>query len=137
MQIRDLLTEKRLRQLEEMVATITPQELLEKIKAGEIFKLVDVSDPDDFAQEHISGAINIPLPILTNAASQKFRKFQQIVVYCHEANSSVGVVAARMLQHTGFANVLLLKDGKEAWEHAGFPVQGEKAEKPNEESKTV
>lgn len=135
MQIRDLLTEKRLRQLEEMVALISPQELQEKIKAGEIFQLVDVSDPDDFEQGNIANAINIPLSDLLEVAPQKFRKFQQIVVYCQETNSSVGIVAARMLHRAGFSNVLLLKGGKEAWQHAGFPLQGETVAKPGEELK--
>ena len=64
MQIKDLLTEKRLRHLEEMVSEITVDELESKIKRNEIFKLVEISNPDDFANGYIDGAINIPLDSL-------------------------------------------------------------------------
>ncbi len=125
MQIRDLLSEKRLSHLEEMVAEIDVQELKTKIDNGEIFKLVEVSNPADFKKGHIKGAIPIPLESLRDAAPQKFRKFQQIVVYCKESNSSVGVAAARILQRLGFSNVLLLKGGKEHWQQAGLPLESD------------
>ena len=129
MQIHDLLTEKRLRHLEPMVAEINVQELKSKIDSGEIFKLVEVSNPEHFQQGHIKGAINIPLNSLELTAVQQFRKFQQIVVYSQDANSSVGAVAARLLQKSGFANVLALKGGKEAWKNAGFPLEGQANDK--------
>ena len=123
MQIRDLLTEKRLRHLEPMVAEINVQELKSKIDAGEIFKLVEVSNPEHFQQGHIKGASNIPLNLLELTAGQQFKKFQQMVLYTRDANSSVGTVAARMLQKLGFSNMLVLKGGKEAWKNAGFPLE--------------
>lgn len=128
MQIRDLLTEKRLRHLEEMVAEISPEALNAKIKGGEIFKLIEVSDLDDFEKGHIAGAINIPLNSLVETASSKFKKFQQIVLYGQEANSGVGTVAARKLQRAGFSNVEVLKGGKEVWQNSGLPLQGKKEE---------
>lgn len=124
MQIKDILTEKRLHHLEPMVAEINVQDLKSKIDAGEMFKLIEVSNPEHFQQGHIKGAINIPLNLLEQTAPQQFRKFQQIVVYSQDANSSVGAVAARILQKLGFTNVLALKGGKEAWKNAGFPLEG-------------
>lgn len=125
MQVRDLLTEKRLRHLEPMVAEINVQELKSKIDGSEIFKLIEVSNPEHFQQGHIKGAINIRLNSLEQTALQQFRKFQQIVVYSQDANSSVGAVAARLLQKLGFNNALVLKGGKEAWKNAGFQLEGQ------------
>jgi rhodanese-related sulfurtransferase len=125
MQIRDLLTEKRLHQLEEMVAEIDVQELKKKIDNGEIFQLVEVSNPEDFKKGHLEGATNIPLAWLPEMAPLKFHKLQQIVIYCENSNSSVGVAAARILQRLGFANMLLLKGGKERWQQAGLPLESE------------
>ena len=84
MQIKDLLTEKRLHHLEEMVSEITVDDLKSKIKRHEIFKLVEISNPDDFTNGHIDGAINISLDSLAAEASKRFRKFQQIVIYVQD-----------------------------------------------------
>jgi rhodanese-related sulfurtransferase len=128
MQIRDLLTEKRLWNLEEMVAEIELEELKSKMDEGELFHLLEVSNPKDFEQEHIPGAVNIPLSSLAQTASQKFRKYEQLVVYCQGASSSVGISAARILQRLGFSNVLLVRGGKEAWKKAGYPLEGQPIE---------
>lgn len=125
MKIKDLLTEKRLHHLEEMVAEITVDELKSKRKRNEIFKLVEISTPADFANGHIDGAINIPLDLLATETSKRFRKFQQIVIYVQEAASSVGTVAAVRLQRLEFSNVVLLSGGKEAWRNAGLPLTGQ------------
>lgn len=135
MQIKDLLTEKRLRHLEEMVSEITVDELQSKIKGSEIFKLVEISNPDDFANGHIKGAINIPLDSLATEASERFRKFQQVVIYTQEATSSVSTVAAGRLQRLGFSNVVLLRGGKEAWRNAGLPLTGQEDAEPETETR--
>ncbi len=141
MQIKDLLTEKRLHHLEEMVSEITVDDLKSKIKRNEIFKLVEISNPDDFGKGHIDGAINIPLDSLAREASKRFRKFQQLVIYVQEAASSVGTVAAVRLQRLGFSNVVLLRGGKEAWRNAGLPLTGQEdteteTETPEESDQT-
>ncbi|MFQ5824352.1 MAG: rhodanese-like domain-containing protein [bacterium] len=122
MNIKDLLTEKRLYNLEEMVAELSLEELKLKIDEGEIFHLVEVSNEEDYNKGHIPGAVNMPLNTLRETADQKFRKYEQIVVYCQETSSSVGSTAARILQRMGFSNVLLFQGGKEAWQNAGFPL---------------
>lgn len=128
MKIRDLLTEKRLHNLEEMVAELTLEELKLKIDEGEIFNLVEVSNQSDFNQGHIPGAVNIPLNTLRETADQKFRKYEQIVVYCRESSSSVGITSARILQSLGFSNVLLFRGGKKAWQEAGYGLEGQQVE---------
>ena len=132
MQIKDLLTEKRLRHLEEMVSEITVDELKSKLKRNEIFKLVEISNPDDFESGHIKDAINIQLDDLEDEAGKRFRKFQQIVIYVQDAASSVGTVATVRLQRLGFSNAVLLRGGKEAWRNAGLPLTGQ--EDPEQET---
>jgi rhodanese-related sulfurtransferase len=132
MKIHDLLTEKRLRDLEAMVSEISPETLKAKLENYETFQLIEVSNPEDFHKGHIGGAINIPLPLLKERASQQFSKLPQLVVYCEQASSGVGTVAARTLQDLGFYNVLMLTGCKEAWKQAGFPLEEE--EQISEES---
>ena len=122
MQIRDLLTEKRLHQLEEMITEISPETLKNKFHNGEIFKLIEVSEAKNFAEAHIDGAMNLTLEPLVETANQKFKKFQQIVLYTQDGNSSLGTVAARRLQKAGFHNVQVLKGGKQAWRDAQLPL---------------
>ncbi len=120
MQIRDLLTEKRLRHLEEMVAEISPQTLHSKIENGESFQLLEISHIDDYQSGHINGAVCVPLSEVESYALKHFRRFQQIVVYCTEASSNLAIIAARKLQRAGFTNVLVLRGGKEAWKNEGY-----------------
>jgi 3-mercaptopyruvate sulfurtransferase SseA len=43
--------------------------------------IVDTRDADSYAQEHIKGAINIPLPEFENRY-QELPKDKQIIIYC-------------------------------------------------------
>lgn len=139
MKIRDVLTEKRLQNLEAMVSEIEVEVLQGKIEAGEIFKLIEVSRSEDFDKGHIAAAVHIPLDSIIETVSRSFRKIQQIVVYCEEANSSVGTNAVRFLQRLGFSNAVLLRGGKSAWREAGLPLESRNSENnqhPSEESST-
>ncbi|MFQ5675907.1 MAG: rhodanese-like domain-containing protein [bacterium] len=132
MQKKDMLTSKRLRHLEAMISEMTVDELNAKMKRGEIFKLLEVSNPNDFEKGHIEGAIHILIDVLETEAEKRFRKFEQIVVYTREASSSVGMVAVRKLQALGFSNVLLLRGGSEAWQNANLSLSENKVEVKSE-----
>lgn len=122
MQIKDILTEKRLHQLDGMIAEITPADLNKKLEAGEIFNLVEISEPREFDKGHIDGALNFQIESVLATALHRFEKFEQIVLYASEAASGVASVAAKRLQRAGFTNVLVLSGGKEAWEKDGLPL---------------
>ncbi|MFQ5707527.1 MAG: rhodanese-like domain-containing protein [bacterium] len=123
-----MLTEKRLRKLEGMVAEITLEELHSKIENGECFHLLEVSNQADFDSGHIQGAIHVSLPAVGEFATAHFKRYEQIVIYGEDAASSVGTVAARTLQGAGFSNVLVLNGGKEAWRTACLPLDGQPKE---------
>lgn len=124
MLIQDMLTEKRLHQLDGMVAEIMPAELNKKLEAGEIFEVIEISEPHDFEQAHIDGALNFQIESVVETALRRFEKFEQIVLYASKAASGVASVAAKRLQRAGFTNVLVLRGGKEAWEKEGLPLVG-------------
>lgn len=124
MQTKDLLTSKRLRHLDPMVTEITVDELQRKREDGEIFKLIEVSDAEDYDAGHIAGATHISISELQDKSPQLFKKFQQIILYAQESSSSVGFIGARILQRLGFSNVQLLKVGKEGWKGVGLPLEG-------------
>ncbi|MEE9199090.1 MAG: rhodanese-like domain-containing protein [Dehalococcoidia bacterium] len=47
-------------------------------------QLVDVLPEGDFEQDHISGAINIPLTKLDRESTAGLDRHRPVVVYCHD-----------------------------------------------------
>ena len=45
-------------------------------------QLVEVLPPDEFEEEHLPGAINIPLKQLTEQATASLDKARPVIVYC-------------------------------------------------------
>ena len=77
--------------------------------------LVDVRQPEEFAESHIQGCILIPLGELQARARAELPDLQaEIVVYCaHGVRSLQGVMLLRML---GYQNTRSLEGGICAWE---------------------
>jgi rhodanese-related sulfurtransferase len=47
-------------------------------------QVVDVLPSEEFAEEHLPGAINIPLKELDEGSAARLRKDRPVVVYCHD-----------------------------------------------------
>jgi rhodanese-related sulfurtransferase len=47
-------------------------------------QLVDVLLPNEYAEEHLAGAINIPLKTLDAASTAQLHKDKAVIVYCHD-----------------------------------------------------
>jgi len=97
---------------------ITPQEVNAIIGASpEGVTLVDVCDREEYAEEHIPGAINIPLASFA-AGSGILDKNKHVIVYCKSGGRSSS--AYRKLRALDFDNIyqLIIDD----WKAAGMPV---------------
>ena len=82
--------------------------------------LVDVREPEEFAEMRIEGGKLIPLGELQMRASKELNKSDDIVVYCaHGVRSVQGLMALKTL---GFEKVRSLEGGICAWEEKGAPV---------------
>ena len=100
--------------------SITPQQAQVLLKSGEKVTLLDVRTPDEFTQEHIDGALLIPLQTLDkNLALIANVKNQKIIVYCHSGTRSVA--ASRILADNGFSP-LNVKGGITEWKAQGLAV---------------
>ena len=67
-------------------------------------RVVDVRSPGEYASDHVSGAINIPLGQLDSEAPSKLTdKDQVILVHCLSGTRSAA--AKRILLRMGYANV--------------------------------
>ena len=102
--------------------TITTQELQRKLEKNNIH-LVEVLDEEEFNNEHIKGAINIPLNRIATEAKEKFNSKDEIVVYCSDKNCTASPTAAKKLNKKGFENVYDYEGGKKAWKNAGLPME--------------
>jgi len=85
---------------------------------GATHLLVDVRTADEFAAEHIAGAINIPLQSIQDRMSE-IPHDKPVVLYCHSGNRSSQ--AATILSQAGYTNIYDL-GGILAWNAAGLPT---------------
>lgn len=83
-------------------------------------QLVDVREPDEWAEGHIPEAIHIPLGDLAERAGELIKETPVITV-CRSGHRSLA--AADELIAQGFADVASLNGGMIAWAKAGHPVE--------------
>lgn len=98
---------------------LTPSEAVDWLARGAL--AVDVREPQEYAQGHVPGAINLPLGSL-DAHLEDLSKDRAIVLVCNSGNRSG--LAAERLTRDGFpgANVANLAGGMSAWRAQGLPV---------------
>jgi rhodanese-related sulfurtransferase len=89
--------------------------------------IVDVLSPEEYSQEHIPGAINIPLERLQEVALTQLSKNMRVVVYGGAHEQAASNRAAKLLEDMGFRRVADFDGGLVAWKRAGY-----KTEKPQE-----
>lgn len=106
----------------EQIKFISMRHLKRIMEGGEPFKLVDVRSKEDYAKEHIKGAMNIPLDGL-DKAKQLLKPADNIIVYCDSYVCSASSSAARMLSRMGFTNVRDYKGGLYEWKTNGLPTE--------------
>ena len=85
--------------------------------------LIDVREPDEYRQGHISGAINIPRGMLEFKISNEPSLqdlTRPLLVYCKTSGRAALSVVA--LQTMGFTNTNSLAGGFDGWIAAGHPV---------------
>ncbi len=94
------------------IAEISPQELKQKMDAGETFELLDVREPFEYEIAHIDRAKLIPLGEIADRLHELKRE-QPIIIHCHSGMRSAQAV--RLLQQHGFSKVYNLEGGIDAW----------------------
>jgi rhodanese-related sulfurtransferase len=96
-------------------------------EGGEKVVLVDVRSPEDYAKEHIAGAISIPLDSLDKTARSLLKSDEDIIVYCDSFVCSASTSASNMLTRLGYRNVRDYKGGIREWKQAGLAIEGNEA----------
>jgi rhodanese-related sulfurtransferase len=85
---------------------------------------VDPRTPATFAQEHIPGAVNIPLASLREDDDDpRLDGFNLFIVYGSDYGDPVATAMTKRLLAAGFDEVRLLRGGLRAWKQAGNAVE--------------
>jgi len=96
---------------------IQPEQVKQRIEAGEKLNLLDVRQPEEHAAFNIGGLL-LPLGDIVSMqvdAIEDWRN-QEIICYCRSGQRSMQ--ATMMLQSMGFSNVKNLVGGMLAWQAA-------------------
>jgi rhodanese-related sulfurtransferase/CBS domain-containing protein len=87
--------------------------------------LLDVLEPEEFAQAHLPGARNLPLGQLARHRLADLRRGEAVVVYGAGSECDRGARAARLLEHYGLRQVYDYEGGKSDWLAFGLPFEGD------------
>jgi rhodanese-related sulfurtransferase len=111
------------------IREVTTHEVLHIQRFGD--PIVDVREPEEFADGHIPGAVNIPLgrleievdthpAVVAREGEARSLRERPVVRYCLSGGRSARAAAA--LQRLGFENPVSLAGGILAWTGDGHPV---------------
>ncbi len=105
------------------IARITPEELKEKMDAGEDILVVDLRHSLDFDAnpETIPGALHIDAAELEEAYDVIPRD-REIVLFCACPNEATAARLALLLRSKGITQIRPLSEGYEGWRSRGFPL---------------
>ncbi|WP_420933756.1 rhodanese-like domain-containing protein [Alteromonas sp. A081] len=95
--------------------------LLERIASND-WLLIDVRSPEEYANGHIPGAINIPHKSIDEYISElQEHKDKPIILYCHSGRRAR--LAMKVLQEHDFTDVMHLEGDMLGWNEAGYAVE--------------
>ncbi len=116
-----------------MTAVLTeldPRAVADRLKAGAV--LVDIREPNEFAQAHIAGALLRPLSSF-EAAHLKIEPGRDVIFTCG-SGMRTGAACARLTAAVD-GEAFVLRGGLNAWKQAGLPVQAGQATAPRQDTR--
>lgn len=109
-----------------LVPELPIKTLLTEMKTGKSVVFVDVREPDEFAEAHVPGALNIQLRELDADDIAAVKGADYVVAYC--IKDFRGFEMARSLRDAGVSNAVILNPyGIKGWIADGLPTAGAQA----------
>jgi hydroxyacylglutathione hydrolase len=100
---------------------IDPDDLAERLGAGDGIVVLDVRDDDEYAEAHIPGSLNVPYGRLLERLDE-LPADRTIAAICSGGKRSG--LAASILQREGFADLIHVgHGGVGTWQRSGHPVE--------------
>jgi rhodanese-related sulfurtransferase len=97
------------------------RELIQKRAGTAEFVILDVRTPEEFAEGHISGAVNVNLlPPDFESRLGALDRAKTYLVYCRSGNRSAKAIQA--MNRLGFRSVYHMFEGIVGWQKKGFPL---------------
>lgn len=105
------------------IVSVSAPEFEKEVKSDSV-QLVDVRTPQEYAEGHIDGALNINVQSddFKELVQRKLSKDSTVLVYCRSGRRSLD--AAEILTSLGY-KVINLKGGIIEWKEDGLPVVSE------------
>jgi len=100
-------------------SNITVLELAELLKNQANVRLIDVREPDEYAQAAISGSDLVPLATIPER-SKDWSHDEEIFIHCKAGGRSAR--AAQFLSDQGFKHVTNVTGGMDAWLKENLPT---------------
>lgn len=97
-----------------------PVEARDWLKLNPAAQLIDVRTPEEYAQDHLTGAKLIPVQELEGRTGEIDRE-KPVLLYCRSGKRSQK--AADILKARGFKTVRQIEGGIIAWKEKGLPVE--------------
>jgi len=104
------------------VETISAQQLHNRVESGTQVELIDVRTPAEYREVHVPFAKNVPLDQLNPAAIAASRTTMGEPLYVICRSGSRAGQACDKLISAGYAQVINVEGGTQAWDQAGLPV---------------
>ena len=104
------------------IREVTIDQVMEKLRKGEDFELVDVREDNEWDKGHIKSARHLGRGILERDIEKAIPDFdREIVLYCGGGFRSA--LSADMLQKMGYRNVVSMDGGFRGWKEKGGPIE--------------
>ncbi|NIS78673.1 MAG: rhodanese-like domain-containing protein [Anaerolineales bacterium] len=104
--------------------TISAEELKAKLDRGDEFHLVMTMGAWAYEMAHIPGSQNVDN---IEYALANIDRDEEIIVYCSNILCIASISAYKLLVANGYTNVRRFAGGVEAWQKAGYPLEGTSA----------
>jgi rhodanese-related sulfurtransferase len=105
-----------------MVERIDVDRVIELVTAGA--NLVDVLPAVTYEQEHLPGAVSVPLETFRPDDVVTFDRKVPVVLYCFDQHCDLSGRASRRFEVEGFTQVYDLIGGRATWTALGLPTEG-------------
>lgn len=107
------------------IRNITRDEIVQMLSSGKKIRFVDVRGKQYYDEEHIAGAILLPLLELREKAPTALpQKDEIIITYCVDINCPKSEKAAKILTSLGYKNVFSYQEGIKDYVESGLPLEG-------------
>jgi rhodanese-related sulfurtransferase len=105
-------------------AVVTGEQLKAAIDARKKLLVVDTRTPDEFAQAHIAGSVNVPAGFV-RALSNRLPKDKGtlLVFYCRGMGCTLSPEAAAEAAGLGYTNLAIYQAGIPDWLLKRYPVE--------------